>query len=251
MSTVVGVIFAGGVGNRLNQGQTPKQFLEVDGKPIIVHTIEQFQRHPDVDEVVISCVPAWIPHLLEITAAFGLDKVAEVVEGGATSQDSVRNGLLATQALYGDDTTVLIHDAVRPIITARLLSDLIQSVAMYGNGISCTPCHETVVVTNTSGGIDDVPVRRNTFTVQAPQAFRLPEILRIHDEIRRVNPSYEDMIDSCTMLRHLGLPVHLVHGNFGNIKVTYPEDVYILEALLRVRKDEDLIGVQLLDQPCV
>ena len=128
------VIFAGGSGTRMNAKDRPKQFLLVHGKPIIVHTIELFEKHPEIDGIIVVCIEDWIPYMEEMKYRYRLDKIAKIVPGGATGQLSIYNGLVAAEQVYGiEDNVVLIHDGVRPLITADTISDNIQSVKEKGN----------------------------------------------------------------------------------------------------------------------
>jgi 2-C-methyl-D-erythritol 4-phosphate cytidylyltransferase len=243
MSRNIGIIFAGGIGKRMGENQIPKQFLLVEEKPIIILTLDYFQRHRDVDAVYIACVADWMDHLEELLSRFEMTKVRRVAPGGASAQQSIYNALTAAREDGDDDDIVLIHDGVRPFITLPLITDLIQSVKERGNGITCTPCQETIIESGDGVGVGHVPLRKDTWAAQAPQAFRLGDVLAVHNQIRQDNPDYIDMVDACTMYRQLKKPVYLVQGNKGNIKITNPEDVYILEGLLHYRKSVEIIGV--------
>lgn len=124
----IAVIFAGGTGTRMQTKNKPKQFLMVHGKPIIVHTIEKFEKHKDIDGIIVVCLEEWIDYMKEMQYRFRLDKIGKIVPGGSTGQLSIYNGLVAAKEVYGeDDNIVLIHDGVRPLITEQLISDNIES----------------------------------------------------------------------------------------------------------------------------
>lgn len=244
----IGIIFAGGVGKRMGDTQIPKQFISINDKPIMIHTLDYFQDNDEIDEIYIACVKEWIPHLKKLLQNFNINKVIEVVEGGNTAQDSIYNALLAARKNNGDDSIVLIHDGVRPFIAKHLISDIIKCTNEKGNAITCTACFETIIVCEEFDKVEHVPLRKNTYAAQAPQAFHLGDIIDVHNQIRESNPAYDQMVDACTMYRKLGKDVHMVRGNIGNIKITKPEDVYILEALMKFRKDEEIMGLSLLDE---
>jgi 2-C-methyl-D-erythritol 4-phosphate cytidylyltransferase len=227
--------------------QIPKQFLSVDEKPIMIHTLDYFQNHDEIDMIYIACVKEWIPHLNKLLEEHKITKVVKVVEGGETAQDSIYNALMAAKDANSSDSIVLIHDGVRPFITGRLISDIIACVREKGNAITCTPCYETIIISKQFDRVEQVPLRKDTYAAQAPQAFFLEDIIAVHDEIRKTNPTYDQMVDACTMYRFLEKDVHMVLGNIGNIKITKPEDVYILEALLQYRKSEEIMGLSFLD----
>jgi 2-C-methyl-D-erythritol 4-phosphate cytidylyltransferase len=244
MTDAIAVIFAGGVGDRMGS-PVPKQFLEVAGKPIIAHTLEPFQRHPRIHAIYIACLPAAMDKMQAIVDDFGLDKVKRIVPGGATGQDSIYNGLTAAKDNgESDQSIVLIHDGVRPYISTDLLDANIECVERYGSAVTCTPASETVITSADGLTIDDVSLRKNTFTAQAPQSFRLGDILSAHEALRKVNPGYVDIVDSCTLFRNLGKPVHIVMGTMGNLKITYQEDYYTFQALLKFQADKAASGGQ-------
>jgi 2-C-methyl-D-erythritol 4-phosphate cytidylyltransferase len=235
----VAIIFAGGVGKRMGSAQTPKQFIEIEGKPIIIHTLDYFENHDEIDEIFIACIPSKISHLTGIIDRFGIKKVSSIVEGGKTAQDSIYNALLTARKTCGGDSIVLIHDGVRPFISASLISDVISCAKKKGNAVTCMPCFETIIISEDTNCVETVPLRKNTYVAQAPQAFNLDDIISAHKIVKETNPSYEQVVDSCTMFRLLGKKVFMVRGNMGNIKITKPEDVYILEGLMKFRRCEN------------
>ena len=165
----IAVIFAGGVGRRMNTKDRPKQFLLVHGKPIIVHTIEIFEHHQEIDGIIVVCVEDWIPYMQEMKYRYRLDKIGKIVPGGETGQLSIYNGLCAARDVYGvNDNIVLIHDGVRPLIDERTISDNIHCVKENGSAITCTLAKETVVLVDEMGRVADVPSRKNSRMAQAP-----------------------------------------------------------------------------------
>ncbi len=232
MAKNIGIVFAGGIGSRMEIKDIPKQFLKVNGKSIIIHTLEYFDNHPEIDDIYISCVGEWIPYLNKQLAAHNITKVRAVVEGGATGQDSIYNALIKAREENDSDSVVLIHDGVRPYITEKLISDNIKSVKKNGTAITTTPCFETILISQDGVNIDEVPFRKDTYAAQAPQSFYLDELLDAHEEMRKQNPAYENVIDSCTLYRMLGRTVHMIEGNRGNLKITTIQDYFIFKGLL-------------------
>lgn len=233
----IAIIFAGGTGQRFSNNNLPKQFVEVFGKPIIVHTLEIFQKHPSIDKIYISILKEYYDLMNDLIKKFNLYKVRKIVLGGETGQHSIYNALKAAEKENPKDSIVLIHDGVRPILDHYVISQNIQNVKDFGNSITCTPCYETILISDTGINPKEIPYRKNTYAAQAPQCFYLNEIIDAHEKIREKNPKYIDMIDSCTIFNTLGKKTHMTKGNFGNIKVTTPRDLYILEALLKYRKE--------------
>ena len=156
----IGVIFAGGVGKRMNSRVKPKQFIDVYGKPIIIHTLELFENHPGIDAIAVACLEDWIPYLQELLEKFNIKKVKKVVPGGASGQESIYNGLRAAEEIAaGEKSIVLIHDGVRPLINEKTITDNIESVKKYGSSITCVKVKETVLVVGEDNSIEDVTKR--------------------------------------------------------------------------------------------
>lgn len=233
----IAIIFAGGTGQRFSPNSIPKQFTDIDEKPLIIHTLMNFQNHKEIDKIYIAILPEYLAHMEKLVKGYGIDKVKGIVEGGDSGQESIFNALSCALKENPKDSVVLIHDGVRPILTNEVISKNIESVKKYGSAITCIPAHETVLVSRDGKTPDSVPLRREIYKSQAPQSFYLGEIIDAHEQIRKRPQKYEDMIDSCTIYYQLGRKTHMVEGNFGNIKITTPEDVYILKGLLNMFKD--------------
>lgn len=235
----IAIIFAGGRGERLNADSIPKQFIDIDEKPLIIHTLMNFQNHKEIDKIYIAILPEYSKHMENLVKSYGIDKVKGIVNGGNSAQESIFNALISALNENPRDSVVLIHDGVRPILTDEVISRNIASVKEFGSAITCIPAHETVLVSKDGKTPDSVPFRREIYKGQAPQSFYLGEIVEAHEKIRKRSEKYKDMIDSCTIYHTLGRKTHLVEGNFGNIKVTTKEDVYILKGLLKMFKERE------------
>ena len=228
------VIFAGGIGSRMGALDCPKQFLKLEGKEIIVYTVEQFQNHPRIDAIYIACHKDWIGYMKELVEKYALSKVKSIVPGGYTGQLSIYNGLLeAEKYKETDEDIVLIHDGVRPIIDADLISANIRSVEENGNAISCSPAIETVLLVDDDLNITHIEDRSTCFYAKAPQSFLLKDILHCHRNA--LEEEKNDYIDSCSMMKKYGIKLHLVTCSSDNIKVTTPKDYYLLKALLEYK----------------
>ena len=233
------VIFAGGSGTRMNSKDKPKQFLLVHGKPIIVHTIEVFQNHSDIDAIVVVCIQDWIDHMAELQFRYRLDKIKKIVPGGATGQLSIFSGLEAAEEIsQGDDDIVLIHDGVRPLITPEELSLNIESVKKHGSAITCVKTKETVVLVNDEDKVVKVPDRAHSYVAKAPQSFRLKDILAA--QRKAISEGYNNMIDSCTLMQQYGYETYCIIGNYENMKITTPDDFYTFRALYDARENQQL-----------
>ncbi|SEM30380.1 2-C-methyl-D-erythritol 4-phosphate cytidylyltransferase [Ligilactobacillus sp. WC1T17] len=238
----IAVIFAGGVGMRMRSKDRPKQFLNMHGKPIIVHTLELFENHPDIDAVVVACIEDWIPHLQKLLTRYNLKKVKEVVPGGKTGQASIYNGLCAAERVAdGKEAIVLIHDGVRPLIREQTITDNINSVKAHGSAITSVPVKETVLTVGEDNKIVAIPDRSMSRLARAPQSFWLKDILGAHRQALAEKKG--DFIDSCSMMQYYGHQLYLIEGPQENIKITTPDDFYTMRALLDAREDEQIYGL--------
>ncbi|RKW54001.1 MAG: 2-C-methyl-D-erythritol 4-phosphate cytidylyltransferase [Prevotella sp.] len=237
----IAVIFAGGSGLRMHTKSRPKQFLDLNGKPIIIYTLELFDNHPQIDAIVVSCIEEWIPFLEKMLRKFEINKVVKIVSGGATGQDSIYNGLCAAEAYAKDEAaTVLIHDGVRPLITEETITDNINKVAECGSCITCAPATETFIVKQEDGSLE-IPTRANSLIARAPQSFHLSDILSAHR--RAISEDRHDFIDSCTMMSHYGYKLGTIIGPMENIKITTPTDFFVFRAMVKVHEDQQIFGL--------
>lgn len=237
----IGVIFAGGVGSRMNSKDRPKQFLEIHEKPIIIHTLEHFERNSEIDAVVIACVAPWIEYLRGLIDKFHIKKVKDIVEGGKTGQLSIYNGLCAAKRIAGSEpTVVLIHDGVRPLINSKLLSENIACVKAHGSAVTAGIVKETIVVIDGDGCVEQVPSRDKSRVAKAPQSFWLDEILEVHK--RALADGVDNSIDSCTLMKSYGHSLFMVDGPYDNIKITTPDDYYTMRAILDAKENSQLYG---------
>ena len=225
----------------MNTKTLPKQFLELHGKPIIIHTIEHFESHPEIKDIVVVCVDDWLDYCKDLLAKFNIKKVSQIVPGGETGQMSIFNGLEALREKYqGNDDYVLIHDGVRPLIDEEIISKNIESVKKYGTAITVKPVIETVVQVDEEDIINNVIERSTCQTAVAPQSFVLSEIYSLH--MRAQAEKLFDMTDSATLARYYGLSLHTVMGGSENIKITTPSDFYIFRAIYEARENAQIFG---------
>lgn len=232
----IAVIFAGGSGQRMNTTSRPKQFLEMHKKPIIIYTLEIFENHPDIDAIVVACIEEWIPYLKELLYKYRINKVKKIVPGGSTGQMSIFNGLMAAKEVSGGEkSVVLIHDGVRPLINDKLITDNITSVKKNGSAITTAVVTETILVVNDDESINHVPDRAHSRVAKAPQSFWLEDILGAHERAQK--EGITDCIDSCTMMKMYGYPLYLVDGPGENIKITTPDDFFVMRAFLDAQEN--------------
>lgn len=235
----IAVIFAGGSGQRMHTKDIPKQFLEMHRKPIIIYTLEIFDKHPEIDAIVIACIDGWIDHLNNLIYKYRIDKVKKVVPGGKTGQMSIFNGIQAAKEISKEEEAiVLIHDSVRPLINHGVISENIKSVKKNGSAITTGIVKETILVVNDDESIKSVPDRLHSRVAKAPQSFWLEDIYNAH--IRAQEEGLFDCIDSCSLMKKYGYPLFLVDGPYENIKITTPDDFYTMRALLDAQEDQQL-----------
>lgn len=243
MEKNIAAIFAGGCGNRMGLKELPKQFLEIDGKPIIIRTLEYFEEHEEISDIYIACIEEWIDYLEKKLKKFNITKVRKIIPGGSSAMETQYLLLKEIEKYEDDSSVVLLHDGVRPYITEDVITDNIICTRENGNAVTSISCNETILVSSDGKKVSSVPIRRETFTGQAPQTFILKDIISSHEEVRKINPTYNDIVDSCSLYIYLNKEIYLVEGNRGNIKITNPVDVYILNGLMEYRKDTKIMGI--------
>ena len=232
----IALIIAGGVGARMHQ-DIPKQFINVYDKPVIIYTLEAFQKHPNIDAIEVVCLDGWHDILRAYCKQFGITKLESIVSGGAVGQDSIRNGLFDIASRHNDpDDIVLIHDAIRPMVSADIISDNIRVCRQYGNAITVIPC--TAAMLKTADGLvsDTTIPRDNLKSTQTPQTFFLQEIVEVHKEA--LKRGITNSIASCTLYIELGKPVYMSIGSEKNLKLTTSEDIEIFMALLHAKRPD-------------
>lgn len=237
----IALIFAGGSGKRMNSKSKPKQFLELHGKEIIIYTLEHFERHPQIDAIVVVCIKEWIEYLKTALKKNNIEKVEWIVPGGETGQDSIFNGLKAIYENYSEDSIVLIHDGVRPLINAELISSNIQSVKEYGSAVTVAPVVETVMLTEHKNKVYKSIEREKCCMAKAPQSFFLKDIYAAHQ--KAISEGIHTKIDSATMMSDYGFSLHTVECGSENIKITTPADFYIFRALIDARENSQIFGI--------
>lgn len=217
------IIVAGGSGRRLG-GETPKQFLEVGGKPIIIICLEKFERHDGIDEIIAVCQPEYMALLKRQAAEFGISKLREIARAGDTRRESVLDGL---KAVRDKDAVVLIHDAARPLVTARIISDNISGVIAHGAVVTAIPASDTIFRSVDGLAVDEVMNRGELYHAQTPQSFRYGIIMSAH-----LNTDIADATDDCRLALAAGHKVVPVPGDGLNFKITTRDDLARLKAII-------------------
>ena len=229
----IALIIAGGKGQRMQQ-EIPKQFLNVNDKPVIMYTLEAFQSHPDIDRIGVVCVDGWHDILRAYARQYRIDKLEWVVSGGENGQASIRNGVFHAEQLYGEQDIILVHDAIRPMVSHEIISDCIVQCKKHGSAVSIVPCN-TVALRRTTDNLSSEVVPRDRLALtQTPQAFPLKRLADAHR--KALETGILNSIASCTLMVELGESVHFSIGAETNIKLTTPDDLKIFKALLALRE---------------
>lgn len=235
----IALLTAAGTSTRMGQ-DVPKQFLTVNEKPIIAYTMEAFQYHPEIDEILVVCLADWQPMLKAYARQFNISKLLRTVEGGATGQKSIRNGILSLAEDHNKDDLILVHDGNRPYVSERIISDCIKTARIFGDSVAAIPCQEAMMLTDdgivSSENIDRSRLKRT----QTPHGLTLGKMLELHKQAEKLG--IENTTATCTLMMELGEPVHFYEGSEKNIKLTTLDDMDIFTALLAARRPEWMKG---------
>ncbi len=231
----IALLLAGGSGVRTEQ-DVPKQFLNVYEKPIILYTLEAFQKHPDINGIIVSCLDGWHEILRVYARDAGITKLQRIVKGGENGQASARNALRELQDICKEDDIVLIHDAIRPMVSADIISDCIVKCRQYGSGLAALRCQETIIRTQDGIKGNEGISRKDIMRVQTPQAYRYGQVMKAHEEALR--KGITNAVYTNTLMLDLGATLYFSKGSSKNIKITTMEDVEIFKALYKVERED-------------
>ncbi|EHK0269548.1 2-C-methyl-D-erythritol 4-phosphate cytidylyltransferase [Campylobacter coli] len=227
----IALIIAGGIGARMNQS-IPKQFMSINDKPIIIYTLEKFEKHPAIDEIVVVSLNGWENLLLSYAKQFKITKLRYITKGGASGQESIKNGILKLKEFYSDDDIVLIHDAIRPNVSEEIISDAIRVINEKGSAVSVIPCNEAMLVSNDDGiNSRQTYDRQKLKRTQTPQGATLKALKNLHDKAEKMG--IKDSVATCTLMIETGGEIYFSIGSEKNIKITTMDDIDIFKALLK------------------
>lgn len=232
---VVALLTAAGSGTRMGQ-DIPKQFIHVENKPIIIHTMEAFQNHPGIDAIIVVTIPSWMDVVKAYAKQFNITKLRWVVAGGETGQESIYNGLKALESEISPDDIVMIHDGNRCLVSSEIISDSLATFNKHGSAVAAIPCVEAVFRSNDDGTSSTVSIpREQLFRTQTPHTYSLGKLLWAHDEAEK--KGIRNTAASCTLMQMLGEVVYFSKGSEENLKITTVDDMMIFKALLHTKKD--------------
>lgn len=229
------ILLAGGIGKRMG-ADIPKQFLEVNNKPIIVYTIENFQRNAQIGGIVVVCVKEWVNRLKKLVEQYSLYKVKWIIEGGNSGHDSIRNGVFFLRDKIDPNDFIIVHDAVRPILPQKAIDEVLRVAHEKGNASSSIVCHPPIVyMDDFESGIADVD-REHVMLTASPQVFRYSLALKCYMQAEKEN--LHNFTFTSSVLIHCGERVYFAKGTTNNIKITQKEDLALFRALLQVPEEE-------------
>lgn len=235
------IIFAGGAGQRMNSKTKPKQFLELHGKPIIIYTLEHFEKHEMIDEIIVVCIEGWIDYCRQLLDKFHITKVKAIIPGGETGMMSRFNGIKKASDIYPEDTVCLMHDGVRPLIDHETISRNIESVRRNGSAVTVSPAVETIAVKEMNNRVRTILDRNGCQMAKAPQSFWLGELMEAHQ--KAVSDGIIDCIDTAFLMQMSGHSLFTVEGSSQNIKITTPADFYMFRALIDAQENSQISGI--------
>lgn len=231
----VALLTAAGSGVRMGQ-DIPKQFIHIDNKPVIIYTMEAFQRHPAIDAMIVVTLPAWKDVLHAYANQFNITKLRWVVPGGKTGQESISNGLQTLKAELQADTVVLIHDGNRCFVSSEIISDSLATFSKYGCAVAAIPCVEAVFRSQDEGVSSVVTIpREQLFRTQTPHTYTLEKLLWAYDEAQK--RQIFGSVAPCTLMQELGETVYFSHGSEKNLKITTKDDLELFKCYLKMEKD--------------
>ena len=235
----VALILAAGTGSRMGNADKPKQFLPIYGKPLMIHTIEAFEMHDDIEKIVVVTSEGYEDQVKVWCKQYDLGKVKAVVHGSDSRQGSVYNGLQAIKELgvNGDDI-IVIHDAARPLISQNIISNNIEACKKYDAVDTVIKATDTIVASSDAERITNIPNRSELYQGQTPQTFKFALISEAHEKAKL--GQIPNVTDDTKLVISMGKDVHLVEGSKQNFKITTFDDLMMLKALLKIGKTEVL-----------
>lgn len=232
----VAIIIAGGSGRRMGQ-EIPKQFINVYDKPVLVYTLEGFQKHPQIDAIEVVCIDGWHEVVWAYAKQFGITKLKWIVPGGSTGQESIRNGVYNLEGKCKDEDIVIIHDGIRPLVDEAVLSDVIVKCQKYGNAVTALPYNEQIFVADDEISTTKYIPRETLRRVSTPQAYKFKKLVWAYHEAFEKEIGIYGSSYTNTMMVELGERLYFAAGSEKNIKLTTKDDLDIFKAYLRLNKE--------------
>lgn len=229
------IILAGGTGQRMHQ-EIPKQFINVNDKPLIIYTLEAFQKHPQIDNILVVCIDGWHDILKAYAKQNGITKLNWVIKGGTTGQESIRNGVYHLKEYCSPDDTIIIHDGIRPLVDETVLSDVIVKCKQHGNAVTSMPYNEQIFVKTDDYTTNQYIPRETLRRVSTPQAYRYDKLLWAYEKAFKEEIGIYGSSYTNTMMADLGETLYFAVGSDKNIKITTQDDLDLFKALLEAQR---------------
>jgi len=233
---ITALIIAGGSGQRMQQS-IPKQFLNVYDKPILIYTLEGFQNHPSIDSIVVVCLDGWHDMLWAYAKQFDITKLAAVVRGGDTAQESIRNGIYSLRETCAPEDIVIIHDGIRPMVDSSVLTDLLIKCNEFGNAVTALPYNEQIFVADDDISTVEYIPRDRLRRVSTPQAYHYGRLLEVYEKAFAENTGIHSGTYTNTLMVEMGERLYFSSGSEKNIKITTKDDIDTFKAYLKMEKD--------------
>ena len=231
----IALILAGGCGSRTEQ-DIPKQFMNVYDKPLIIYTLENFERHPEIDGIAVVCIDGWHEVLRAYASHYGISKLNWILDGGEDGQASTHKGIQALKGICEEDDIILVHDAIRPFLPEEIITDAIVKCRRKGSGLSAVRCQETIVRTDDGKSGSEGISRQEIMRVQTPQAYKYGKAAWAYEEADKRGIRGEVYIN--TLMLHLGETVYFSKGTEKNVKITTIDDLEMFKALLKMERED-------------
>ncbi len=235
---IFAAILAGGIGSRMGGADTPKQFLTLGNKPVIIHTIEKFIINENIDKTIVLTPKNFINHTIHLIDEYiGDNEDIVVIEGGATRNDTLMNSISYIEEHFGidEESIILTHDSVRPFVTHRIIKDNIDAARKYGACDTVIPATDTIVESVNGATIESIPVRDYYYQGQTPQSFNIKKLFNLINSLSEEETNI--LTDACKIFTLKDEDVHLVNGEVTNIKITYPYDLKLANTILEDTND--------------
>ena len=228
------ILTAAGKGTRMKQ-DIPKQFMHIENKPLIVYTMEAFQKHPSIDAIIVVCLDGWHDILKAYAKQFNITKLEHVVSGGASGQESIKKGLLCAEKNYSLDSTIIVHDGNRGLVSQEIISNALSTYNEYGNAVVAIPCTEAVFVSeNGTTSTEEIP-RSKLYRTQTPHVWSLEKMLWAHEQAKK--KKLTNTTATCSLMKELGETIHFSMGSEKNMKITTVEDIDLFKAILHSTRE--------------
>ncbi len=233
----IALIIAGGSGQRLGQ-DIPKQFINVYDKPVVIYTLESFQRHPQIDAIELVCIDGWHDVVRAYAKQFNIDKLQWIVSGGSTAQESIRDGVYNLDGKCSAEDIIIIHDGIRPLVDDSVLSDVIIKCKQYGNAVTALPYNEQIFVADDDKSTTHYIPRETLRRVATPQAYQYGNLSKAYHKAYEKGIGIYGSAYTNTMMVELGEKLYFAAGSDKNIKITTKDDLELFKAYLKMEKDK-------------